>query len=477
MKQVFSDNVVVSDQLNAIDLFIIIFFVGLFLILPKVLAKKPADGNSDQDYLLMSRGLTLPLFVATLTSTWYGGILGVTQIAFEQGVYSFFTQGLFWYFSYFAFAVFLAKKIRQKKVLSLPELIGQKFGERARRLAAVILFFHAMPVTYAISVGLLLQMALGMDFFWGVVAGVMIVAIYTSFGGFRGVVVTDCLQFVLMFVAVIMVVSVSIYKFGGLSFLAAELPPKYFAWRGEHTISSALIWLFIACTSTFIHPVFYQRCLAAKSNRVAILGIFIAMIFWLVFDLSTTLGGMYARALFPTTDSAKAYLQLGIELLPHGLRGIFVSGVLATILSTLDSFMFVAGTTVSYDLIGAKSIFRSYGHPIAIFFCAAVVIVLASMFGANFEATWLFMEGAFSTSMMVPAMAAVLLKRRFRSSNFLMPASGALVTFGLSTYLYRQNLIAIEPFYLAHGAALGLFILILHRHAQSDTKMAQFANG
>jgi len=48
--------------------------------------------NSWTDYILMGRRLTLPLFVATLVATWYGDILGVTQIAFEYGLYTFLTR-------------------------------------------------------------------------------------------------------------------------------------------------------------------------------------------------------------------------------------------------------------------------------------------------------------------------------------------------------------------------------------------------
>ncbi|HXW53914.1 MAG TPA: hypothetical protein VEL47_07405, partial [Myxococcota bacterium] len=408
---------------------------------------------------------------------WYGGIFGVTQIAYLQGVYSFFTQGLFWYVAYFAFAVLLARKIRRHRVLSLPELIGQKFGDGARKFAAVILFFHALPVTYAISVGLLLKLSLGLDFFWAMVLGVAVVAIYTSLGGFRSVVITDCLQFILMFAAVIMVIFACFTQIGGVSFLTSTLPARYFSWQGEHQVSTALVWLFIACTSTFIHPVFYQRCLAAKSDGVAVKGIFIAMIFWLLFDVCTTLGGMYARAVLPNADSSTAYLVLGMNLLPHGLRGLFLTGVLATILSTLDSFMFVSGTSFSYDLVGKMKFFRGYEHPVAIVVSAFTVVLVGAIFESNFEPLWLFMEGAFSTSMMVPAMASVLLKRRMSDYHFLIPSIFALIMYGSATVLQKTGIITLEPFYLAHGTALTGFLFALKTKTQGQAEITKFADG
>lgn len=462
----------IRDFLSSFDIGIIAFFLIVFIVLPKFFVRR--NHANDHEYLIMNRGLSLPLFIATLTSTWYGGILGVTQIAFSHGIYSFVTQGLFWYVAYFLFAVLLAKKIRHHNVLSLPELIGQRFGQKARSFSATLLFFHALPITYAISIGVVLELTTGLSFFWALVSGVALVSIYTAVGGLRGVVVTDALQCILMFVAVIMVVVVSYYTIGDLTFLTSSLPAHYFSWTGEHHPASALIWLFIACTTTFIHPVFYQRCLAAKSDRTAILGIFSAMGLWLLFDLCTCLGGMYARVLLPHADSATAYLLLAMNILPDGLRGLFMAGIIATILSTLDSFLLVAGTSISYDLLQKGH--KKYAHFITILACGAVVIAISSIYRRDFEATWLLMEGMFSTSILISALAALLLKQSFTTNNFLVPASGSLLAFLLATICYSQGFITLEPFYIAHGVGVLLFVAVLYAQTQRNAKMTNFAN-
>ena len=72
----------------------IIFFVILFLTALAVWYgerrknQQMSEKNNVLDLLLLGRQLTLPLFVANLVSTWYGGILGVTQISFESGIYN-----------------------------------------------------------------------------------------------------------------------------------------------------------------------------------------------------------------------------------------------------------------------------------------------------------------------------------------------------------------------------------------------------
>src|SRR5688572_16930813 len=82
----------------------VVFFGVLLLTLASVVYGQSLKKKLSQDermstleLLLMGRQLTLPLFVATLVATWYGGIFGVTALAYEKGIYNFLTQGVFWY--------------------------------------------------------------------------------------------------------------------------------------------------------------------------------------------------------------------------------------------------------------------------------------------------------------------------------------------------------------------------------------------
>src|SRR6478735_7057732 len=81
-----------------------------------------SEQMSAVELLLMGRSLTLPIFVATLVATWYGGIFGVTALTFEKGIYNFLTQGVFWYASYLLFAFFLVKKIREHNAMTIAGL-------------------------------------------------------------------------------------------------------------------------------------------------------------------------------------------------------------------------------------------------------------------------------------------------------------------------------------------------------------------
>ncbi|MBN1326509.1 MAG: sodium:solute symporter family protein, partial [Candidatus Cloacimonetes bacterium] len=146
------------------------------------------------ELLLMGRRLTLPLFVATLVATWYGGIFGVTRIAFEQGIFNFITQGFFWYIAYLIFAIFITHKVAKYKAVTLPDLVNKMFGPKSGKLSGVFNFFNVLPIAYVISLGLIIQAFFGGEVWQGMLVGVTIVILYTIYGGFRAVVFSDLIQ-------------------------------------------------------------------------------------------------------------------------------------------------------------------------------------------------------------------------------------------------------------------------------------------
>ena len=96
----------------------------------------------------------MPFFVTSLVATFYGGVFGVTRITFEQGIYSFITQGLFWYASYLIFAFFVVDKIFQyPEATSLANLIKIIFGDHTGKLCAVFNLIDVIPVVYIASLG------------------------------------------------------------------------------------------------------------------------------------------------------------------------------------------------------------------------------------------------------------------------------------------------------------------------------------
>ena len=111
------------------------------------------------------------------------------------------------------------------------------------------------------------------------------------------------------------------------------------------------VWFFIALW-TFVDPSFYQRCAAARSPGVARTGILVSILFWLLFDAMTATAGLYARAALTTLDQpVMAYPRLAEITLPAVAKGAFFAGLLATVMSTLNSVTFISATTLGRDIV------------------------------------------------------------------------------------------------------------------------------
>jgi len=412
----------------------IVFFSILILTITAVVygqyKKKKLKNNKELaflDLLLMGRQLTLPMFVATLVATWYGGIFGVTKIAFEQGIFNFITQGVFWYIAYILFAFFITNKIAKYKALTLPELVGQMFGPRAGKLSAVFNFFNVLPIAYVISLGLLIQALFGISFLQSMIIGVTVVVLYTLYGGFRAIVFSDIVQFVVMCLGVFLVLAFSYKLFGGISFLKANLPASHFSPTGGVGIATTLVWGFIAL-STLVDPNFYQRVFAAKSTKVAKRGILISTIIWILFDICTTAGAMYARAVIPEAASDKAYLIYALQILPDGIKGLVLAGILATILSTLDSYLFIAGTTVSYDMMPKKLKGKVYIHNSGIIIVGIIAVLMGMVFKGNIKAVWKTLGSYSASCLLLPVLYGYIFPNRIKDYQFVFASILGVIT-------------------------------------------------
>ena len=400
------------------------------------------------EYFLMGRRLTLPFFIATLVATWYGGIFGVTRITFEQGIYSFLTQGIFWYISYIIFALFLVSKVRSYKALTLPDLVGKMVGPKSAKLSAVFNFFNVVPVTYAISLGIFLQIVFQLDFLLAVSLGVSFSIFYSAFGGFRAIVFTDVVQFLVMFSSVIIIVILSIQGFGGLGFLQEHLPESHFSFLGDAPLSTTFIWGFIAL-STLVDPNFYQRCFAADSTRTAQLGIISSTVIWVIFDICTTVGALYARAVMPDADPKSAYLVYALEIAPPGFRGFIVGGIICTILSTIDSYLLIAGTSISFDLFPKKITHSRIRHYISITFVGLLSILLAAFFEGNIKQVWKVLGGYSAACLLFPILLGYILPRKIGDKQFVLACLAGVFFMTIWSFIDRSGFWKdIDEFYV-----------------------------
>lgn len=399
-------------------------------------------------YLVAGRTLSLPLFVATLVATWYGGILGAGEFAYRYGLVAWTTNGLPYYLFALLFAFLLARRVRRgsERIYTIPDKLAEQYDRKTALLGALLTFVYASPSTYVLMAGTLLQVMFGWPLLPAMIVGILFSVVYVFRGGFLSDVRVNTLQFLLMFAGFLTAAGLCLARGGGWAMLAApgHLPPAHLRLLGDPAqgqgIAYVAVWFFIALT-TLIDPGFHQRCYAARTPRIAAIGIGIAVLCWFCFDVLTNTLGLFARALLPhLADPKLAYPALAERLLPPGIKGLFYVGMLAPIMASTVSYTFIAGMTVGRDFIwrlrGERSEddvprFTRWGLAVASLFALIVAMRVPSV-----VQQWYIFGNVVVPGLLVPLLGAYAARGWKAPSNFAFAAMLAGSGLALGCLLY-----------------------------------------
>ncbi len=400
-----------------LDIFIIVFFF-LSLLLIGFISSKKTSSNSE-DYLLSSRKVGLFLFVLINVSTWYGGIIGVGEFTYRYGLLSWVTQGLPYYVFAFLFAIFFAKKIRAASLFTIPDKLNEVYGKKVAIISAIIVFILVTPAPYLLMSANLISLVFNIPILISLIIGIILSGSYLIKGGFRSNVYADAYQFFVMFIGFIIIFFVCLTNYGGIEYLEKKLPQSHLLFTGNASPAFLMVWFLIAMW-TFADPGFHQRSYAAKSGDVAKRGIIISIFFWALFDFLTTSTGLFSKAILPDLSTpVLAFPLLAEKVLSPGLKGIFYAAMFATILSTLNSFLFLSATTISRDFIyrikksADESKLKSYTI-IGLIVSGLLSIVIAFLIPSVVE-IWYTIGSLFIPSIILAVISAYYL--RFKISN------------------------------------------------------------
>ena len=439
------------DYLIVLGYFALVFIAG-FLIKP---AKKI------ENYFLAGRKLTLPMFIATLVTTWYGNFLSMGELAYSQGLVMWLTQGFFWYLVYFFVAFFLAKKIHKTKLFSIPDQLEKSYNKGTALLGAGVNLLLMVPAVYILSLAYICQWIFGWDKITCVLVGTLIPLAYMLRGGFKAVVITDMIQFIFMFLGIALVIPFAYFKYGGFEFLQANLPSSHLSFTGDWSWQIILAWFLIAMWS-IVHPGFYQRIFASPDLKTAQRGILWSIGFWFVFDMMINLVGLYAFAVMPNIDPSKSLLIFATDTLPVVAKGIFLTGLVATVMSTLDSLGFSSAMSISYDIVRRlnKKIKDETVIKINNWALIAVLglgIITAIYFESLIEL--MYVRGTIAISaLLVPLLASYYFKTKVKAG--LRSIIAGILGASMAYILKSQGILELEPIFLGLISSILAYIFL-----------------
>ena len=444
-----------------LDIAVIIIFSAILLLIG-FYSGKQTKSEAD-DYLLSGRKVGLLLFVLTTVSAWYGGILGVGEFTYRYGIASWFTQGFPYYLFAFLFALFFAKKIREASLFTIPDKLSDTYGKKAGLVSAVLVFILVSPAPYLLMTASLISLIFNINIIYSLLISLILSLSYLFKGGFRSSVYTDSFQFFIMFLAFIVILIFCYLTLGGTNFLVHSLPPKYLTLTGGATPTFLIVWFLIALW-TFADPGFHQRAYAAKTGDIAKKGILISICFWALFDFLTTSTGLYSRALIPNMEQpVLAFPLLAEKVLTPGFKGIFYAGLFATIISTLNSFLFLSGTTIGRDFIFRLSKHSSESklkeYTIYGLIASGIIAAVLAFFIPSVIEIWYTIGSICIPGMIIPVISAYYTKIKIDKKILLIEMILAVLC-SLIWHLIRNNfsditvIKEIEPMLVGLGVSV-----------------------
>ena len=321
------------------------------------------------DYLVAGRKVDLYLGIASLAATEFGIVtcMANAQLGYKYGLAG-ITPGIALFFAMLivGWTGFCIKPLRKAQVITLPELFQQKFGTRVRWASALVIVLGGL-----LNMGVFLRMA---GDFLTIVLGIdpgyleimmtillVLVALYTILGGMLSVLITDYLQFVVMGIGLISVTVLLWVQFGWSPVIEkVELihGPASFnpMMEGTYGWDRILLDVFLALATVLTWQTIITRVLASKdeaTGRKIYMG---TSPFFLVRFALPAFIGMVALYYFSVNGGAPENAILAMPKLialvvPIGLIGILVAGMLAADMSTNSSYLLAWSSVIYNDIL------------------------------------------------------------------------------------------------------------------------------
>jgi len=401
------------------------------------------------DFILGGRRFTRFALVGTIMATMVGSgmTLGSVGDAYRLGA----TGNVFWVYSGFSVGLLffgcIAGKIRATGKRTMSEVIALKFGNKPRFVASVIIIGYAIAIVAINIAGLrtvimnIFGENLKMSLPVATTLAAFVSIFYTSLGGFYAVVWTDVIQLMIMIVGIfILGPIIGLTTVGGFS----EVANTYTQMGSSITnpfingVSSGAVGFFLAYFLTVPgDPTMPQRALAAKDLGTAKKSFFISGLMGFYFGAVLLLLGGVIFVLMPNLSNPEAALPLFvIKYYPPVLAGICISGIIAAIMSSFDSFLVLATTHLIYDI--GQSINKDFSEESIkkVLPVATLVIGVLGLFIALFIQqlfSYLYMVFSIVGAALVPSLLGALYFENKVTSSGLIASMvvGALVPAGL----------------------------------------------
>ena len=305
--------------------------------------------------------------------------------------------------------LFVAKRLRRYSAeldaITLPDYFSRRYGDQRHVLSLVaalviVVFFVPYTASGFKAVGTLFNSLFGWDYHASMIVGAGIIIAYTVLGGFLAVSTTDLIQSIFMTIALVIIIFFGVSQAGGMGAVmenARSLPGYLNLTQGyDAAAGTAGSYGFLPIVSTlawglgyFGMPHILLRFMAIRdesevkySRRIASVWALVSMvvaIFIGIIGYSVSLAGK-VPVLSTSADSETIIIKLADQMSTNGVffaivAGVILAGILAATMSTADSQLLAASSSVSKDLLQDFFVIRLSSRAAMIAARATVVLI------------------------------------------------------------------------------------------------------
>jgi len=347
---------------------IAVYFIAVFGVAFGALARQRSTRETSADYFLAGRNVGWFVIGASLFASNIGSehLVGLAGTGASSGVaVSHFEvlASLILILLGWVFVPFYLKS----GVYTMPEFLERRYSAGARWYLATISVIGYVLTKISVTIfagAIVFEAVMGLDFWTGAMIVVVATGVYTIFGGLRAVLYTDLLQMFVLVGGAVAVTVIGLVKLGGWGEMYSIAGGEFFnlwkpatdpsfPWTGI-LFGAPILGVWYWCTDQFI----VQRVLSAKNidhaRRGTIFGGYLKLLPLFIFVLPGVVAYCLAATgkldLDTVHDADKALPTLINALLPIGLRGLVVAGLLAALMSSLSSVFNSCSTLVTWDI-------------------------------------------------------------------------------------------------------------------------------
>ncbi len=276
-------------------------------------------------------------------------------------------------------------------VTTMPEFLELRYNGASRTYLAVVSVVGYVLTKISVSLyagGLIIGQLTGLSIWTSAAIIVVLTGIYTVAGGLRAVIYTDTMQAFTLIVGSAVLTILGLNAIGGWEGLQASVPPDFFSmWKPSNhpdfpwtgiIFGAPILGVWYWCTDQYI----VQRVLAAKNIQVARSATLFAGALKILPVFIFVMPGIIAYGLYNNSAGNVgdlALVTLATDVLPAGLSGLFMAGLLAALMSSLSSVFNSCSTIISWDFYKKMKPEATEAQLITVGRIATVVLVILGL--------------------------------------------------------------------------------------------------